>query len=113
MNRKTITVVMADAGVEKLVGVDILPEAARAAERDRPGLYDNYYPADLLNPPPDVEDKLLEGEFNCLTMIAAMGFSDIPPTVFSAASPIPASRGPRARNKGSPQRLNCWSMSVA
>src|SRR3954453_515179 len=33
---------LADVGVEHFVGVDIIPEAAEAAERDRPGLYQEY-----------------------------------------------------------------------
>ena len=76
---------LSDVGVNHMVGVDILPEAARAAERDRPGLYEEYYPADLLNPPKEVETGLSERNFNCLTMIAALGFGDIPPEVFASA----------------------------
>src|SRR3954447_25065843 len=34
-------------GVSALVGVDILPEAAEAAARDRPGAYDDYLVCDL------------------------------------------------------------------
>ncbi|MEE8434970.1 MAG: methyltransferase domain-containing protein [bacterium] len=76
---------LSDVGVNHMVGVDILPEAARAAERDRPGLYEEYYPADLLNPPKEVETELSGRNFNCLTMIAALGFGDIPPEVFATA----------------------------
>ena len=34
-------------GASRLVGVDIIPEARDATERDRPGLYDAYYVADF------------------------------------------------------------------
>lgn len=71
--------------MREIVGVDILPEAAEAAERDRPGLYDAYYSVDLLNPPEEVHQDLESREFNCLTMVAAMGFGDISPDVFATA----------------------------
>jgi len=74
-----------EAGVETVVGVDILKEAAEAAQRDRPGVYDAYYPVDLLNPPQAVEMALDAMPFNCLTLVAALGFGDIPAPVFATA----------------------------
>ena len=41
-----------DIGAGHFVGVDIIEEAAEAAERDRPGLHDEYVVADLLNAGP-------------------------------------------------------------
>lgn len=76
---------LSEVGVNHMVGVDILPEAAKAAERDRPGLYEEYYPADLLHPPKQVEIELSGRKFNCLTMIASLGFGDVPPEVFATA----------------------------
>src|SRR3954463_15882501 len=38
---------LAEAGVEHFVGLDIIEEAAQAAERDRPGLYHVYVVPDL------------------------------------------------------------------
>jgi predicted TPR repeat methyltransferase len=77
--------VLADAGVESMVGVDILPEAAEAARRDRPGLYRVYHRVDLLDPPAGTARALEETTFNCLTLVAALGFGDIPPAVFATA----------------------------
>lgn len=37
-----------DVGVERLVGLDLEPEARAATHRDRPGVYDDYHVADLL-----------------------------------------------------------------
>lgn len=85
--------VLSESGVNSLVGVDILPEAAKAAERDRPGLYDAYYPVNLLQPPVEVWEQLESTEFNCLTMIAALGFGDIPPPVFATAFNLIADGG--------------------
>ena len=76
---------LADLGVEKIVGIDILEEAAAAAERDRPGVYDDYKAIDLTDPPA-AERRELEGHrFNCLVTVAALGFGDIPPEAFATA----------------------------
>jgi len=72
-------------GVKSIVGVDIIPEAAQAAERDRPGVYSNYYVVDLAEPGEEVREELQEQNFNCLTTVAALGFGDIPPRVFAEA----------------------------
>jgi predicted TPR repeat methyltransferase len=77
--------VLAEAGVPRVVGVDILPEAAQAAERDRPGLYDAYHAVNLLDLPRPVRDALDSERFNALTLVAALGFGDIPPEAFSVA----------------------------
>ena len=74
-----------EAGVGSVVGVDILPAAAEATMRDRPGVYDAYYPVDLLNPPAPVEKALDARTFNGMTLVAALGFGDIPPSVFATA----------------------------
>ncbi|MBI1332169.1 MAG: methyltransferase domain-containing protein [Armatimonadetes bacterium] len=69
-------------GVARIVGVDILPEAKLAADRDRAGVYDTYYVADLTAPGTKLQSELEEWEFDCLTTIAALGFGDIPPAAF-------------------------------
>jgi predicted TPR repeat methyltransferase len=72
-------------GSELIVGVDIIPEAEMAAERDRPGLYEAYYTLDLTDIPPDIHKELSSRRFNCLVTVAALGFGDIPPEAFAAA----------------------------
>jgi SAM-dependent methyltransferase len=72
-------------GAERLVGVDIIEEAAEAAERDRPGLYDDYVVGDLLNGSPQIRKRLDSQDLNALTCVAALGFGDIPPEVFCEA----------------------------
>ena len=76
---------LADVGVEHFVGVDIIPEAAVAAERDRPGLYDEYVVADMLDPSSGAAERLERHSLNALTCVAALGFGDIPPEVFCEA----------------------------
>ncbi len=74
---------LADIGVDALVGIDIIEEAAEAARRDRPGLYDKYYVADLTCLTRDIEKRLDQYKFNCMTVVAALGFDDIPPAAFA------------------------------
>lgn len=72
-------------GVDRVVGIDILSEARAAAERDRPGVYDAYFVADLANLSIETELELRRFSCNALVTIAALGFGDIPPAVFLKA----------------------------
>jgi predicted TPR repeat methyltransferase len=71
-----------DAGVEKVVGVDIIPEAKKAALRDRPDVYEDYVVTDMTDIPEPVEEKLRKQGLNCLSTVAALGFGDIPAAAF-------------------------------
>ena len=72
-------------GVARLVGVDIIPEAREAAERDRPGMYDAYYVEDLCRLGTERREELRAWSFDCLVTVAALGFGDIPPRAFIEA----------------------------
>lgn len=72
-------------GIGKVVGVDIIPEAREAAERDRPGAYDDYHVIDLTALEPDRASAIASGGFDAMTCVAALGFGDIPPEAFTAA----------------------------
>ena len=72
-------------GVAERYGIDILPEAREAAERDRPGLYHEYLVADLCNLNADQRATLTAARLNCLTCVAALGFGDIPAEAFVSA----------------------------
>ena len=76
---------LARVGTQHAVGVDILPEAARAAERDRPGLYADYLVADLTTLAEDDRRRLHDQRLDALTVVAALGFGDIPPAAFRTA----------------------------
>jgi hypothetical protein len=69
-------------GVSRLVGVDIIPEARDAAERDRPGVYDDYLVCDLADPESGCNNELVAWSFDCLTTVAALGYGDIPTSAF-------------------------------
>lgn len=74
-----------DYGVSRMIGVDIIPEAQAAVERDRPHLYDAYYIADFCNLSPDEKEEFRSWSLDCLTTVAALGFGDIPPKAFMEA----------------------------
>lgn len=72
-------------GVGNVIGVDILPEAAEAARRDRAGIYDDYLVADLTALEEHESDSLTAFNPNCLIVVAALGFGDIPTPAFATA----------------------------
>lgn len=72
-------------GAGSLVAVDIIAEAADAARRDRPDVYDAYHVGDIRALPAEAEADLTGRTINCMTCVAALGFGDIPPSAFHAA----------------------------
>lgn len=77
--------VLMEYGVARLVGIDILPEAKHAAERDRPAVYDEYFVVNLTATQPEELIQLQQWHFDCMTTVAALGFGDIPPKAFANA----------------------------
>ena len=73
---------LTEVGICRLVGVDILPEAKEATDRDRPGVYDSYFIGDLTLKNSNLLRDLREWNFDCLTVVAALGFGDIPTQAF-------------------------------
>jgi len=82
-----------DLGVPSIVGIDIIPAAKEATNRDRPDVYDDYLVADLTDLPETEEEKLRRTDANCLTTVAALGFGDIPPLAFAKALDLIATPG--------------------
>jgi predicted TPR repeat methyltransferase len=80
-------------GVRSLLGVDILPEAAAAAARDRPGVYDDYLACDLTALSDDERRRLRAAAPNCLITVAPLGFDDMPPEALEEAYDIVADDG--------------------
>ena len=70
---------------ELMIGVDILPAAKKATERDRPGVYDEYHVIDMSQIEPATRKELAEYSFNCLVTVAALGFRDITTGAFMEA----------------------------
>jgi hypothetical protein len=59
-------------GLRALVGADIIPEAATAAERDRPEVYDDYVVCDLTDLSADERERLCAHAPDCMTCVAAL-----------------------------------------
>ncbi|MFZ0043999.1 MAG: methyltransferase domain-containing protein [Solirubrobacteraceae bacterium] len=72
-------------GAGMVIGVDIIEEAAEAAERDRSGLYDDYLVEDFTDLPDATAKQLRSHNLNTLVCVAALGFGDIPPLAFATA----------------------------
>jgi SAM-dependent methyltransferase len=84
---------LAELGVETIVGIDLLPEAAMATERDRPGIYERYHVLDLTTLTDARRRELRGHRFNSLVTVAALGFGDIPPLAFAEAFNLVADGG--------------------
>ncbi len=80
-------------GIESIVGIDIIPEAKAATDRDRPNVYDDFRVTDLTDLPETEEERLRRADANCLTTVAALGFGDIPPLAFAKALDLIATPG--------------------
>lgn len=63
---------LASLGVKSIVGVDIVPEAAKATQRDYPGVYEKYYVEDLTNITPTAQQELANRGFNCLVCCSSL-----------------------------------------
>jgi predicted TPR repeat methyltransferase len=73
---------------EKVIGVDIIPEAKEAAYRDRPDVYDDYFILDFCSLSDDEQKKLEACRINSLVTVAALGFHDISTQAFLTASEL-------------------------
>ncbi len=72
-------------GVDTVVGVDILQEAMDSTERDRPWCYADYLAADFTALSAADEKRLRDHKLNSMTIVAALGFGDIPTKAFLQA----------------------------
>lgn len=80
-------------GVGTVIGSDIIPEAKAAAARERHYAYDDYVVADFTALTPEQEAQLRAERLNCLVIVAALGFGDIPAEAFLTALDLIESPG--------------------
>jgi SAM-dependent methyltransferase len=73
------------AGVGRVVGVDLEPQAREAAGRDRPGVYDDYVVGDLANLPAAQLTALVDFEPTAVLALSALGPGHAPPVVLDRA----------------------------
>ena len=74
---------LANLGVKSITGMDIIPEAAQAAKREYPEVYENYYVEDLAKLSEGASKALESRGFNCLVCCSAL--SHIPTLALSTA----------------------------
>lgn len=72
-------------GVRHTIGLDILPEARKAAERDRDSVYRDYFVLDLATADEAELSEVEQHRLNCLVSVAALGYGDIQPEAFAVA----------------------------
>ena len=82
-----------EMGVNTVLGVDIIEEASEAAMRDRPGVYESYYVEDLTQLPDHVESEITGKKPNCLSIVASLGFDDIPALAFASGFNLISEQG--------------------
>jgi hypothetical protein len=80
-----VGVELRNIGVETVIGSDIIPEAKTATARERHYAYDDYVVADFTALTPEQTQHLRNEHLNCLVIVAALGFGDIPSAAFLTA----------------------------
>lgn len=74
---------LADSGVKSIVGIDIIPQAVQAAQRQYPGVYEDYYAEDLTKLTETTKQTLNSREFNCLICCSALSHGHVPADALS------------------------------
>ena len=72
-------------GVDHVVGADIIEEGKISTERDRGWAYADYVVDDFTQLSPENEKRLRGHKLNAMTIVAALGFGDIPTGAFARA----------------------------
>ncbi len=76
---------LAKHGVKTIIGLDIIPEAKEAAERDHPHVYQHYYVEDIVHLSPQTRATLDRTGVNSLICVSAMDAGHILPEAFAHA----------------------------
>ncbi len=81
---------LAAAGLHPVLGTDIVPSARAAAQRDRPGVYDEYLTLDLLALSPVQRSAIAGLHAKLLSCVAPVGAqsSELPPEALIAAASL-------------------------
>jgi hypothetical protein len=72
-------------GVDYVVGADIIEEGRISTQRDRGWAYADYVVDDFTKLTPENEKRLRGHKLNAMTVVAALGFGDIPTKAFAKA----------------------------
>ena len=74
--------ILTNKGVKSIVGIDIIKEAAIAAKRDHPGVYEEYYIEDVCKISRSTHKKIENQKFNCLICVSSLAYGHILPEAF-------------------------------
>ena len=77
--------ILHERGVRSIVGLDMLAEAGKAAQRDRPGVYGTYVVGDICRLEPKTWTDLEPYPFNTLISVSALASGHIASDAFAAA----------------------------
>jgi predicted TPR repeat methyltransferase len=72
-------------GIGELYGIDLEPMARTAAERDRPGVYDDYWVGDLGAWTEQQLEEVRRRDPTAVLALSAIGIGHVPPTVLDRA----------------------------
>lgn len=84
---------VAELGVTSIIGIDILPEAAEATQRDSPGVYENYFVEDLTQLSKSTRDFLNEKKLNGFVCCSALSEGHIPVKAFATGMNLIKNQG--------------------
>lgn len=73
----------AKLGINSIIGIDIVPEAAEATQRDCPGLYQNYFVEDLTQLSKSTRNFLEEQKLSGFVCCSALSAGHIPVKAFA------------------------------
>lgn len=76
---------LAKLGVTSITGIDIVPEAAAAARREYPGVYQDYFVEDLTQLSESTKNNIEDQNLNCFVCCSALSSGHIPVTAFIAS----------------------------
>ncbi|MGD1804095.1 class I SAM-dependent methyltransferase [Dapis sp. BLCC M126] len=84
---------VAQLGVKSIIGIDIVPEAAEATQRDSPGVYENYFVEDLTQLSKSTSDFLKEKKLNGFVCCSALSEGHIPVKAFATGMNLIQNQG--------------------
>jgi 2-polyprenyl-3-methyl-5-hydroxy-6-metoxy-1,4-benzoquinol methylase len=77
--------ILSHKGARTIIGFDIAAEAAVAAQRNYPGVYEEYYVGDICRLKPDLHRELKDRHFSCLLCVGSLACGHVTGDVFTRA----------------------------
>ncbi len=84
---------LSSLGCTEIVGVDAIPAAAAAADRDHPDVYRDYLVLDMRRLSEAQRDELMAYDFNCMVCVDPLAADEPAPNSFTEAFNLLAPEG--------------------